>query len=310
MLLLTAAFPCAAQVVYRTDFENFPVGPDKLVGTEGWAGVASGSGSHGIDQDAIPGGGLGKTAFIGYAPPSGTTNPVHISRPVNLNPATNSTPIIEFETLLGIKDSTNNYRDGFWIAFMNTNPTPNRLAAIHFQNEAASTWIWRSDGAVQANTGINFIPGELHLLYVRIDLTTNKWSAYLDDIPLFNGAEFTATAFTRTLGSVRAEWRRGNRLNGDTTWGNNWMLIADWTVRMVPFSLDSSTRNANGSFTLKWIGDPGRSYQVQHSSDLGGWQNTLSGSTFPVQSGLGNLSFTDAAPPAGKRFYRVLRNSP
>jgi hypothetical protein len=304
--VLLAALPCLADIVYRTDFENFAVGPNQLVGTEAWVGNSTNSGSHGIDLDAIPGSGLGKTAYIGYAPPSGSANPVVIYRPVNLDPANNSEPVIEFESLLGIKDSTNNYRDDFTISFYNISGT--RLAAIRFHNDGFNSLIFRSDGGSQTNTNVSFLPGELHLLYVRLDLVMNRWSAFLDGIPLFNGATFNATSATRNLGSVGVDWRRGHRPIGVTTWGDNWMLIADWAVRTVPFAMESSTRNANGSFTLKWAGDPGRSYQVLHSSDLKVWHDTLPDSSLPVQNVLGTLSFTNSAPLPEKRFYRIARS--
>jgi len=291
-----------ADTIYRTEFENFTVGPDKLVGTEGWIGYSSTTGSQGIDQDAVPGGGLGKTAFIGFSPPTGTTNPVTVVRPVNLNPATNSEPIIEFETLLGIKDSTNTFRDEFWISFYSMSGA--RLAAVRFQNTAFSSLIYRSDGSSSTNTNVSFIPGELHLLFVRLDLVQNRWSAFLDGVPLFNGAVFTSLLATRTLGSVGVDWRRPL---GITTWGNDWMLIADWTVRTMPHSLETFSRNANGSMTLKWTGDPGRAYQVQHSPDLKTWFSNLTGSTYPAQTQLGTLTFTDATSLPSQRFYRVTR---
>jgi hypothetical protein len=292
-----------ADTVYRTEFENFTVGPQAWVGTEGWIGYQSSTGSQGIDQDAIPGSGLGKTAFIGFSPPTGTTNSVLAAKPVNLNPATNSESIIEFETLLGIKDSTNNFRDEFWISFYNITPGT-RLAAVRFQNGAFSSLIYRSDGTSSTNTGVSFIPGELHQLFVRLDLEKNRWSAFLDDIPLFNGAVFTNLSATRTLGSVGVEWRRPA---GVSTWGNNWMLIADWTVRTMPHRIDAFFRNPNGSMTLKWTGDPGRAYQVQHSPDMKTWFSNLSGSTYAAQPLLGTLTFTDSISLPEKRFYRVTR---
>jgi hypothetical protein len=303
--ILAGAQPGEADTIYRTEFEAFTVGENTLVGTEGWAGNSTASGSHGIDLDIVPGAGLGNTAFIGFKPPTGTTNPVLIFRPVNLNPATNSEPVIEFESFLGIEDSSNDFRDDFWISFYSISGS--RLAAIRFQNDAFTSWIYRSDGMGQFNTGASFIPGELHLLYVRLDLNINKWSAFLDDIPLFNGAPFTSLAATRTLGSVGVDWRRGPRPMGVTTWGDNWMLIADWEVRTVPFALNSHVRNPNGSFTLTWTGDPGRSYQVQHSATATGWLGTLPGSTYPTQSVLSTMSFTNVGPLPEKLFYRVVR---
>ncbi|QTN32135.1 hypothetical protein HZ994_07260 [Akkermansiaceae bacterium] len=303
-LMVVSSLACPGQTVYQTDFENFQAGPNRLVGTENWVGNSTTSGSHGIDQDAIPGSGLGKTAFIGFAPPAGAINPVLVSRSVNLNPATNSEPIIEFESLLGIKDSTNAFRDSFWISFFNISHGT-RLAHIRFANEANSSWIYYGDGVGITNTQVNFIPGEIHLLLVRIDLVMNRWSAYLDGIPLFNGVPFTAltgTSAGRTLGSVGAEWRRSG-----LSWGDNWMLIADWQVRMMPLQLNSAARDGAGGFVIRWTGDPARSYQIQHSDELGEWKNTLPGSTFPTQTNHGILSFTDSGALPAQRFYRVLR---
>ena len=103
VLWLLATVACPGELLYRTDFENFTAGDNKWHATDGWIASDIESGVQGIDQDVIPGGGLGKTAFIGYRqPPSLLTL---VAKPVNYVPGTVGLPLVRVETLIGIQDS-------------------------------------------------------------------------------------------------------------------------------------------------------------------------------------------------------------
>ena len=81
-----------AGILYQTNFEEFTAGSDQWAGALGWVGNNTGLGVHGIDQDVISGGGLGRTAFIGFNQPQSTL--VSVSKPINYDPGPGDLPII------------------------------------------------------------------------------------------------------------------------------------------------------------------------------------------------------------------------
>ena len=197
MLAGLAATPSPAELLYSTDFEAFTIGPDHWVGTEGWLGNSTGVGAHGIDHDQVVA--LGKTAYLGFNQPTDTL--VSVYKRLDHDPVARQTARIQIDTLLGIEDSTNGHRDSFFISIYNIDGW--FLGAVRFANEIPSFGVWRLDGPNQYDTGVEFIHGELHLLFIEIDLQNNLWRADLDGIPLFAGRQFTATGQARNLGVAR-----------------------------------------------------------------------------------------------------------
>jgi len=303
--LAVATTPVGAELLYQTDFENFPVGDDQWVGTDEWIGNSKGLGVHGIDQDVIPGGGLGKTAFIGYRQPASTF--VFVAKPIGYAPGTDDFPFVEVETIVGIQDSFEKpARDSFFVSIWNA--AGNYLAGVRFANQPSSYGIWRLDGtATEHDTGMVFFRGELHLLFLRIDLVNNRWSADLDGIPLFQDTPFTATANPVDCGYLAYEWQ----LSALSTagFGDNWMLVADTIVRSAPrpiepFRITSITRAAAG-VSVTWPGQKGFDYLVEYSEDSLHWFGDLPGASIPGTDDQ-VLSFTDLSPTP-HRFYRVAR---
>jgi hypothetical protein len=296
----------AAAILYQTDFESFPVGPNLWAGTDGWTGNSNGTGSHGIDQNIVPGGGLGKTAFLGFAQPA--VGNVAVQRQIPYNPVLTGVPKIEFRIPLGIQDSTNGRRDNFYVYFYNSSGLV--LAAIGFMNSSGQG-ITRFDGTATFNTAASFLRGELHVLTGIIDLQANQWSAELDGVPMFQNAAFNANGRIRALGSLLFLWQipGGFPVNH----GNNWMLIAEVYIRSVPegtlpFRLNGFARHANGSCSVSWTGQAGFDYQVAWSENLQTWHHNLPGSLFAGQTSTSTLQFTDTPPPgAPRRFYKVVR---
>jgi hypothetical protein len=299
LLALPARAP--AVTLYATEFEEFAVGADRWVGTNGWQGTSAGVGIHGIDQDQIPG--LGKTAFLGFKRPKSTF--VTVFRAALYNPATNQCPNLQFESLLGIEDSTNGRRDSFFISFYNI--AGYLLASIRFDNVDASYGIWRLDASQQVDTGMDFIRSELHLLNTDIDLFNNVWSADLDGIPLFTGATFNATGVDRDLGFVAAEWQLSS--SSTNQYGDNWMLVADWAVRAIPSSLPFQIDFAgisNGAVSLGWTGTYGFSYAVENADSSFSWQAVTNGGVFTNITTSVPLAYTSAAESSNRQF-RVRR---
>ena len=295
-----------AELLYTTDFEAFPAGPDRWVGfaPDPWLGNSIGSGSHGVDDDQVAV--LGKTAYLGANQPNTTL--VTVARQIDHDPATSGAARITVDCLLGIEDSTNGRRDSFFLSIYNSTGT--WLAALRFSNELATFGIWREDGVnAPVDTGVPFLPGELHLVGIEIDFTSNRWQADLDGIPLFTDAPFTASAGPRDLGSFAVEWQIAG--NSAAEFGDNWMLFADCTLWAIPaaeedFAIDSLLPGP-GSTTLEFTGDPGWTYQVEYSSDLSQWHADLPGAIISGLEQKQQVLFTDSTAPGSGRFYRIAR---
>ena len=311
-ITLCSATAIMGGTLYETDFEGFPVGDNQWAGTDGWQSNDTTSGAQGIVEDFVADLPLGRTAYLGFnSPGTGFTT---VFRPVNYDPATGNIPVVGFDSFLGIQDSTNGRRDRFYISFYNIEG--GFLASICFDNTLER--VFREDGVGRFDTGVPFVRGNqligfvaLQLLEAEIDLVANTWSAWLDGIPLFVDARFTATGEARTLGSVAAEWEVAITSPALAA-GNNWLFVADWYVRSIPvgvepFKIDSMTRDASGHITLLWQGQAGFDDQVLYSPDCLEWHEDLEGSAFTAVTEDGQISFTDHSPPPGMRFYRVRR---
>jgi hypothetical protein len=321
-VMLTAAFApvLRAADLYSTDFETFPVGDNLWAGTEGWLSNDTTSGAQGILEDFVAELPLGKTAYLGFESPASTLT--QITRLVNYDPVVGGFPCVEFDSFLGVQNSTNGRRDQFFISFYDISGT--FLAAIVFDNRNSSAevlrWEAQTDGSVQSSpTGVPFARGDqvlgfiaLQILFTRIDLQNNSWSAYLDGIPLFIDAPFTASAFAPlSLGSVAAEWEVAGAQPSDA--GNNWLFVADWYVRSAPRDtgppkISTISRNPAGKPVITWHGEAGFDYQIEYSQDLENWLTDLPDSTFPGIMASGPLEFRDTSAAPSARYYRVRRS--
>lgn len=306
VLFMSAAV--RAGTLYSTDFEEFPAGDGEWAGNEGWLSNAASSAAQGIIQDPVDDLPLGRAGFLGFAKPPSAF--VSVFRPVDHDPVAAGASRVEFESLLGLQDSTNGFRDRFHVSVYNISGA--FLAALTFDNTSGK--ILSDDGTTVRDTGVAFQRGDpflgvaaLQILRISIDFEDNAWSATLDGIPLFEQT-FTTTGLPRTLGSIALEW---DVASGDpASAGNNWMLVADWLVASIPdgrFAVNSFERLDSGGATLAWPGHPGFDYQIEYSSDLEAWNDDLPGSAFPAFDREEEISFTDASAPASGRFYRVVR---
>lgn len=307
VLWLLAAVACPGELLYRTDFENFTAGDNKWDATEGWIASNIQSGVQGIDQDVIPGGGLAKTAFIGFRQPSSLLT--WVAKPVNYTPGADGLPLVRVETLIGIQDSVaKTTRDSFFVSVWDRGGY--YLAGIRFDNRPATYGIWRADGAnPDHDTGMIFYRGELHLLVFTVNLIHNTWTAYLDFEPLFVDAPFTATGRAVDFGNLAYEWQLGAA--SPAGHGDNWMLVADTVIRSAPlgvepFRLESFSGNGNTT-TMSWLAQKGFDYQVAYSEDLKVWQTNLPNSSFPAITADQTLFFPDSTSGVTRRFYRVMR---
>ena len=211
-----------AREIYRTTFDEFASGPNQLAGQNGWRATGGSDGAQGIDENILPG--LGKSGFIGFGRPA--SGFVSVFRSITEELSGFDSQVVEFNTLLGIEDSTNGARDNFYIAVYNADN--HLLGAVNFDNTQANLGIWRFDGASAVATGASFVSGNVHELYMKMDLINNSWSASLDGLPLFSDAPLNATGQRLQLGSFAAEWEIADPGNP----GNNWMLFDEWSINV------------------------------------------------------------------------------
>lgn len=298
-----------AEILYETDFDDFPVGANQWGRNDGWVSNDITSGAQTIDPDALPA--LLNTATLGFQRPNNDKTLVALD--LGYDHVASGSPIVEIDTLLGIEDSTNNRRDDFFLWIFNS--SGDRLASIRFDNQLPTAFnsefgIWRENGTNQFDTQFDFIPGELFNLVATIDLENNTWSADIGGIPLFDNQQFTNTGNPINLGFLAFEWD----LTFNTTtllYGDNFLLVADLTVQSiieipelnVTHSFDSSS-----NVTLNWDTVVGWDDQVEYSSDLITWQDDLPNSTFESVTVSSSVSFSDESAGKGPvRFYRVKR---
>lgn len=309
VLFLTGPL-CTAEELYFTDFENFPVGDNNWVGTDGWLGTENSSETSFIDNTAFNGS-LGNTAGLGLERPDARR--VSILKPINHDHNATGDNIIEIETLISIKDSTNNFYDDFYLSiYKSTGGNP--IASIRFDNQNPDDQntrygIWREDGVTQFDTTVNFIHEELYDLFIRINLTDNTWSADLDGIPLFGNETFTSAVSGSEInfGFIAYEWQVSS--SSRFFHGNNFLLVEDLRITSlndVPEAVTALFYNTPEGPTLTWEGKGNMNYQVEYSNDLSTWLDDLPGSMLSSGQSSGTISFTDTSGPSSdKRFYRI-----
>ncbi len=309
-LLLSTA---QAELLYFTDFDEFPEGDNKWDDFDGWQASDSTSGAQAIVADLV-GGALGNTATLGFNRPNRALTTV--AKSINFDPIATGTPLVSFNLLFGIEDSTDftNYRrDDFFITFYNNQGAP--LAAIRISNTDTDYGFWSRNGSPQSSgyeeidTGLDFIQGELHELTGIIDFESNRWTAEIDGLPLFIDVAFNGTNQALSFGFIAIEWQIDEGSPG--RYGDNFLLLSDLRIETVedpppPVVIDSIEHDASGDIRISWQATPGFNYTVEYSDDLLNWQDDLPSSTFTSPPALQPFIFTDTPGlQAGGRYYRV-----
>tara|TARA_B110000881_G_scaffold29182_1_gene21689 strand:- start:116 stop:1072 length:957 start_codon:yes stop_codon:yes gene_type:complete len=299
-----------ADLLYETEFDDFTTGANQWSANASWLSNDTTSGAQSIDADVLPA--LLKTASLGFARPA--LDFTFVALDLGYDHVASGAPIVEIDTLIGIENSTNNRRDDFFISIYNSSGNP--LASIRFDNQDPADFnsqfgIWRENGTNQFDTLVDFISSELFNLFVTIDLENNTWSADIGGIPLFEDAQFTNTDAPVDFGFLAFEWD----LTSTSTlgYGDNFLLVADVAVRSVtatpdPGLLVTHSFYSQNDITLSWKTAVGWDDQVQYSSDLVTWRNTLPNSTFGNITSSSTVNYTETNVNKGPvRFYRVLR---
>tara|TARA_B100001093_G_scaffold417767_1_gene408818 strand:- start:915 stop:1907 length:993 start_codon:yes stop_codon:yes gene_type:complete len=306
-----------ADLIYFTDFDDFPAGDNAWNDFEGWQASDRTSGAQAIIPDLL-GGALGNTATLGFNRPNRSLTTV--AKTINYDPATGSSPITAFALLFGIEDSTEftNYRrDDFFVTFYNSNGAA--LASIRISNTDTDYGFWYRNGSPQAqayeetDTGLDFVQGELQELTGMIDFASNRWSAEIDGIPLFTDTVFNGTNRALSFGFIAIEWQIAQ--GGTSNYGDNFILVSDLRIETVeddppPVEIDSVTRDPAGNIQISWMPTAGYSYKVEYSDDLFTWLTDLPDSDFPSPPGSDALLFIDVGlPQTGSRYYRLVQTS-
>lgn len=308
-LYITGA--ATAALVYATDFEDFPVGTDQLVGTEEWQGTFEGTESHGIDENQIEG--AGKSAYVGFGlpvtgdPDSGLV--VSAFRPINLDPVNDGFSLVRFQSVVAFFDSTTSQYDSFYISAYDQ--SGNFLSGLVFDNTEEFFGIWRYDGSEFHDTGIFFDHEVAYEVQLDIDFKANRWSADLDGQALFEDETFSTASLNNGLGDFSFEWE----LTDPSNPGDNWMSFDDVIVQRFagsgnpepepPKTLEIESFALNGGqVEFSWAASSGQSYRIQSSTDLVEWVNFPQTVTPSDSTGLFS---TSASGP--NRYFRVFEAS-
>ena len=139
------------EILYDTDFDTFPAGPNNWSGNDNWISNDTISGAQTIDGNVLPG--LLNTATLGFSQP--TSQFTFVALDLDYDHIASEKPIVEINTLIGIEDSTNDQRDDFYLTIYNT--VGNRLASIRFDNQHpeitnSQFGIWRENSTNQFDT--------------------------------------------------------------------------------------------------------------------------------------------------------------
>lgn len=324
---LAALQAAVAGEVYFTGFESppFVVGDDKIAGTDGWTGSHAGLKLHGILSESSHGVlQLGNAAVLGGNPQTAasTNKNVYVRRAVNLDPLALNQEVVTFRVACGLKDSAAALRrDNFEFLIYNANSTPQLLGGIQFDNTTLDTTTlkprrllyrlsWNGTAFQYLNTGSTFFPETMEALEYRINFRTNRWSASLGGVPLFEDVTFYTGTAAKTLGSVVVQMKvtNTNPLNNYLMPGDNYLLFDGYSLRTDAVTTGVEVnRSGNGQPVITWNEEAGYSYILQRSDNLTTWTNVVSRSAVST----GDFSHTDTNTPVpARRYYRVKRSYP
>ncbi|MEW6303366.1 MAG: hypothetical protein AB1705_07850 [Verrucomicrobiota bacterium] len=297
-----ASFAATPTVIYSTSFEvaeNYNIDND-LVGQNGWVGF--GTGGNGLVTNYFEG--MGQQAYIGFSPPTDSSDSLTIWRPINFNPIPANKPIVTFSVLMMINDSSDTVNGPFdefrWSIY---NSAGNRLFTLIFDNHT-----WNIDYLLDEasppfrSTGKKFQTFTIYRLVVGMDFQRNQWSAMLDNVPLVVDQPITTRGQALDFGDADAVWFI--RTPGSP--GDNFMVFDDYLVTaeedfVPPPLLETVTRLGDGSMLLRLHGENNVSYAIEGTVNLSSWiplkTNTPTDGTFEY------LDTTAGQSPL--KFYRA-----
>lgn len=320
---------------YFTSFDIPPftaLGDDMIAGTDGWTGSSLHANKklHGIMSEGQHGVvGLGNAGYLGGNSAQTTVTfsisnkLVWLRRVVNIDPLALNQEVATFNLAFGIKDSSIDSlyrRDNFDVLIYNQ--AGQVLAGLRFDNTSLDTsynprrLIYRLEysgsSPVYTNTNFTFLPETVETLEYRINFRTNRWTASLGGVPLFQDLAFHTGTYDKNLGFVLLQMTvsKPTTTSSYILPGDNYLLFDDYLVRTDPVTTTlGMTKTATGAATLTWNEEAGYSYRLQHSADCTAWLDFAS--TIHTATVTADANYTDPASPVPvKRFYRVKRSYP
>ena len=170
--------------------------------------------------------GIGNAAFVGgYATTvtkGNSGDAVYVRRPVSLDPVALNQEVATFNTVFAIVDSTTTTRrDDF--EFLIYNQANQLLAGLQFDNTTLDISTgkprrliyrlsWNGTAFQYVLTSYNFLPEEPEILQFRVNYRTNRWTATLSDVPVFQDIPFYTGTNTKNLGSIMVKMKVANTI--------------------------------------------------------------------------------------------------
>jgi hypothetical protein len=247
--------------------------------------------------------GRGQQAVIGFYPPDGPVSSVSVYRPLFIDPAGTDRPLVIFTVTMAILDDNEPHPSAFrWVVYNREDPA-RRLFSLDFDAGTSEISYLLQDDPVAWPTGRSFWHGHLYDLAVFMNFASNVWSATLNGELVVNAQPMAQDQRRLDLGDIDAAWVR---FDDQTPFGDSYMVFDDFKVSTdvgypLPCRLDPVEVLADGSFLVRLLGEPGRAYAVDASSDLVEW-TALSTNT---PGATASVVLDPGATSAPNRFYRA-----
>ncbi len=297
-----ARVPAADErVLYETRFEAAE-GFDPaltLVGQSGWVGF--GSGGNGLITDFFAG--QGQHAFIGFAAPTNAAEFLNVWRPVNYLPGPTNPPIVRFQVLMSVEDSSSSTnRDDFrWSVY---NKAGDRLFTLDFDNHSLGI-NYLLDNGTFVPTGQSFSNSFTYPLRIEMDFTANRWNASLGSQTVVTNQAITTRGAPLDFGDMDAVW--AIRTPGKP--GDNFMVFDNYRVTAAAAGTSNPPPRLEAlayvkeqrSFLVRAHGTAGVRYVLEGTTDWKTW-TPLTTNTMPAEGSFPHLDITAAAV----RFYRLV----
>ncbi|MDH7504095.1 MAG: hypothetical protein QHJ82_15465 [Verrucomicrobiota bacterium] len=288
-------------VVYATGFEvaeGYSHADEGLPLWEedGW--LAEGSGGCGLVEDFFPG--YGQQAYLGYSPPAYKDEFLTVWRPFDVVPPLPGRPVVMFEVLMQVVDSTNHEYDDFrWSAY---NTDGQRLFTLDFDNSRAEIFYALDDNAGFTFSGFGFSNDALYQLQIMMNFERNNWMALLNGQVVVDSQPITTTGARLDLSDMDAVW--AIRRKGAA--GDNYLLFDEYRVTSlslptIPPVLEIVGIDSQGQFELLLHGERGLKYAIDVTEDFGTWDSLATNTVAD-----GTWRFLDTTSPSyPMSFYRA-----
>jgi len=296
------------RVLFETSFEPWE-GYDlerDLSEQNGW--ISEGTGGNGILEGPLVGFD-GNVAYIGFSPPAKTNDFLNVWRPVGLQPLGKDLPVVQFNVVMQVFDSSTNapYFDDFRWSVYNT--AGDRLFTLDFANEDREINYALDDGKGFVKTGFGFRNDESYELVILMNFHRNVWTARVNDVVVVNGMPMSTQQKAVDFGDMDVVWA----VNQVGKPGDNYMVFDDYQltaqpVSSIPAMLEPLGLLNRDRFLLRVFGEPGLTYRLETSEDLVNW--LPAGSGIAQQPG-GYVDFQHAMEPQGsQKFFRAQAVAP